>query len=168
MRALLASAVLAVLAASGASASRVMTPPCPGSSLSGSFRVVPGSAGAGNIVYALRLRNTSHATCFVTGIPGVQLLAKDGTALPTHASPSFPGALSAVMVSLAPGRSAKATARFSPDVPGPGEQTTGPCEPTAYKLRVSPVGGGRLIAPLVNPTPVCEHGAMKFTALSRG
>ena len=165
MRALLASAVLAVLAASGASASRVMTPPCPGSSLSGSFRVVPGSAGAGNIVYALRLRNTSHATCFVTGIPGLLLIGKDGKHLPTEALPAHPGQLTAVMVPLAPGKTAMATARFSPDVPGRGDQTKGPCDPTAYKLRVRPAGGG-LVVPIQPPTPVCSQGHMSFSVLT--
>ena len=166
MKLLVAIAALAALGASSASASRDIATPCKGGALTGSFRAVPGSAGAGNIVYALQLRNASHATCFVTGIPGVQLLDKHGKTLPTHALPSFPGALTAIMVSLAPGKSAKATARFSPDVPGPGEQVKGPCEPRAFKLRVSPSGGGSLVVPIAPATAVCEHGAMKFSALS--
>jgi hypothetical protein len=165
MKHLLLIAALAMLGASGASATTGPPPPCEGQDLTGSFRVVPGSAGAGNIVYSLRLRNASHGICFVTGIPRVVLLDRHGTALPTQASPSFPGALTAIMVRLAPGKSAKATARFSPDVPGPGERVNGPCEPTAYKLRVSPTGGGSLIAPIAPPTAVCEHGAMTFSAL---
>jgi uncharacterized protein DUF4232 len=166
MRHLLLIAALAAFGASGASAMRGLPPPCEGADLSGSFSAVPGSAGAGNIVYALRLRNASHGICFVTGIPGVVLLDQHGKALPTQASPSFPGALAAIMVRLAPGKTAKATARFSPDVPGKGETVNGPCEATAYKLRVTPNGGGSLIAPLAPPTAVCEHGAMKFSALS--
>jgi hypothetical protein len=157
---------LAAVAASGAGASRDDLTPCKGADLTGSFGVSPGSAGAGNIVYVLRLRNASHAMCFVTGIPGVQLLGKQGKALPTHASPVFPGALAAVIVRLAPGKSASATARFSPDVPGVGEQHPGPCEAKAYRLRVSPNGGGTLIVPISPPTPVCERGGMKFKALS--
>jgi hypothetical protein len=71
-------------------------------------------------------------------------------------------------VRLAPGRTATATARFSPDVPGPGEPTTGPrCEPTAYLLRVRPNGGGTLKAPIRPPTPVCEHGGMTWSVLTR-
>src|SRR5437763_86023 len=58
---------LAAVATSGAGASRDDLTPCKGADLTGSFGVSPGSAGAGNIVYVLRLRNASHAMCFVTG-----------------------------------------------------------------------------------------------------
>src|SRR5262249_825180 len=128
MKPLLLIAALAVLAAPGAGALTGQPPPCSGGDLTGAFRVVPGRAGAANIVYALQLRNTSIGTCFVTGIPGLVLLGKTGKALPTHARPSFPGALTAVMVRLAPGKTARTTARFSPDVPGVGEQVPGACE----------------------------------------
>ena len=139
-----------------------MSAPCTAAQLSGTFKAVPGSAGAGNIVYALRVKNTSTHTCFVTGIPGVTLLDRRNRKLPTHAVPSQPGALTAVLVTLAPGKATTATARFSPDVPGTGEQTTGPCERTSYRLRVTPNGGGTLRAPVQPPTPVCEHGGMTW------
>jgi hypothetical protein len=72
-------------------------------------------------------------------------------------------------VTLAPGQAAGATARFSPDVPGPGEPrlASGQCEPTAYRLRVSPPGGGTATAAVQQPTPVCEHGTMQLTAYAR-
>jgi len=58
------------------------------------------------------------------------------------------------------------TARFSPDIPGPGEPQTGrACEPTATKLRVVVSGGGTLLAPISPPTPVCEHGSLQVTNL---
>lgn len=83
--------------------------------------------------------------------------------------PAFRGGLTAVRVVLRPGGRAKATARFSPDIPGPGEQADGPCERTAYRVRVTPPpGGGTLIAPVTPPTPVCEHGHMLLSALSPG
>jgi hypothetical protein len=154
------SMLLAVLAAGQ------MSSPCTAAQLAGTFRVVPGSAGAGNIVYALRLRNTSSTRCFVTGIPGLSLLDRRGKSLPTHISPAHPGALMAVRVDLAPGKTATATARFSPDVPGKGEQAIGQCEPKAYTLRVTPNGGGTLRAPIQPPTPVCEHGGMTWSVLS--
>jgi hypothetical protein len=144
-----------------------VSPPCAAGSLSGTFAAVPGSAGAGNIVYALTVRNVSRRSCFVTGIPGVRLLGRSGRALPTHVRPAHPGALTAVRVELAPGRSARATARFSPDVPGPGEPVRGRCEAVAYRLRVTPNGGGTLSAPIRPPTPVCEHGTMTWTVLTR-
>jgi hypothetical protein len=144
-----------------------MSSPCTAAQLAGTFRVVPGSAGAGNITYALRLRNTSARRCFVTGIPGLKLLDRAGKALPTHPVPAHPGALAAVRVDLAPGKTATATARFSPDVPGTGEQTIGQCEPRAYTLRVAPTGAGTLRAPIQPPTPVCEHGGMTWSVLAR-
>jgi Domain of unknown function (DUF4232) len=160
----LAAATLSALAlAAGGPASTV--PPCTGAQLSGTFSVVPGSAGAGNIVYALRLRNRSPRTCFVSGPAALRLLGRTGRALPTHVTPAFPGALTAVLVGLRPGAAARATARFSPDVPGPGE-TGRVCEPTAYRLRVTPPpGGGTLVVRVAPPTPVCEHGTMQVSAL---
>ena len=167
MKHLLPIAALAVaLGASGAGASGATSPPCKGGALRGSFRVVPGSPGAGGISYALRLQNVSRATCFVTGIPAMQLLDRLGKSLPTNARPRFPGELTAIMVRLAPGKAAKATARFSPDVPGVGEQHPGACEPTAYKLRATPTGRGSVVVPIQPPTAVCEHGTMSFSVLS--
>ena len=115
---------------------------CSGVQLTGSFAVVPGSAGAGNIVYRLTLRNRSTRSCSLTGLPVVTLLGRTGASLPTHGIAAHPGRLTAILVTLSPGRSAHATARFSPDVPGIGEHTMGACEPTAYRLRVTAKGGG--------------------------
>jgi hypothetical protein len=164
---LLFAAGLASLALAGAGSSATVAP-CIGSQLSGVFRGIPGSAGAGNIVYALRLKNTSPKTCFVSGLAQLRLLGKTGRALPTHVVPAFKPGLTAVRVVLRPGQSARAEARFSPDIPGVGEPVTGRrCEPTAYKMRVTPPpGGGALVAPISPPTPVCEHGGMSLKALS--
>jgi hypothetical protein len=117
---------------------------CTGQQLEGSFRVVRGSAAAGSIVYALRLENRSGRSCAVTGLPVLQLLGRAGRSLPTHELAARPSALTAVLVTLAPGRRTVATARFSPDVPGPGEPRLpgGQCEPTSVRLRVAALGGG--------------------------
>ena len=124
--------------------------------------MIPGSAGAGNIVYRLTLRNRSHATCAVSGLPAVRLVAANGDPLPTKPIMVGPKIL-AVLVRLAPGKSATATARFSPDVPGVGEPATkGQCERTAAKLRVTARGGGTTTVPIVPPTPVCEHGQLQL------
>src|SRR3954452_23406712 len=95
---------LVALAAATASASVRDTPSCKGSQLAGTFNVVRGSAGAGNISYALRLRNVSSTECSVTGLPFGRLLGKTGNALPTHVKAAFPGALTAVLVRLRPGK----------------------------------------------------------------
>jgi hypothetical protein len=145
------------------------TPVCVGKDLTGSFAAVPGSAGAGNISYNLRLRNRSTHTCFVSGLPQLRLVGLHGKALPTHVRPSHPGALTAVRVDVRPGGYTAATARFSPDVPGVGEGNYGPCEPKAYRARVTvPPGGGVVVVPLVPATSVCEHGTMTFSVMVAG
>jgi uncharacterized protein DUF4232 len=136
---------------------------CRGADLAGRFAVVPGSAGAGNIVYRLRLVNRSHQTCDVTGVPTLRLLGKTGAQLPTHPVPARPGMATSALIALAPGAAATADARFSPDVPGVGEGTTGPCERTAYRLRVGARGGGSTVVKLTPPTPVCEHGQLQLS-----
>jgi hypothetical protein len=135
---------------------------CPDSALAGTFRGIPGSAGAGQISYALVVKNTSSSPCFVSGLPVVQLLGTDGSALPTNVSAENPGAVTAVKVTLAPGDSASAQARFSPDVPGPGENQTGACQPKAAQMRVTAPGGGTFEVPILPQTSVCEHGSLRF------
>jgi uncharacterized protein DUF4232 len=138
---------------------------CNGADLNGSFDVQPGSAGAGQITYTLKLTNTSSAQCFVFGIPEVQLLDANGAPLPTNQAPAQPGTQTAVRVVLQPGSSATADARFSPDVPGTGETQIGRCEPIAHTLRVT-LGGSSLDAPINPPTSVCEHGSLRFSNLA--
>jgi hypothetical protein len=139
---------------------------CPASALAGSFTGIPGSAGAGQISYALVVKNTSSSTCFVSGLPDVQQVGADGSVIPTKVTPEHPGATTAVKVSLAPGDSARAEARFSPDIPGVGENQTGACEPKAVKLRVTAPGGGSFDVPVTQPTSVCEHGSLRFDVYS--
>ena len=159
-----------MLALVAALASPAAVQPCTASQLSGSFTVILGSPGAGNISYLLRLRNRSSKTCFVSGLTQLRLISKTGRPLPTKVVPTFRPGLTAVRVVLRPGRSAKAESRFSPDIPGPGEpQTRGPCEPKAYRVRITlPPGGGTLVGPVTPPTPVCEHGTISLRALSPG
>ena len=141
---------------------------CRGPDLRGAFSVVRGSAGAGQITYRLRVVDRSSSDCFVSGIPGLRLLGANGKALPTHARAEHPAQLTAVRVLLRPGGAAALTARFSPDVHGPGEQHPGRCEPVADRLRVTPQGGGSVVVPVRPPTSVCEHGRLGLTAFAPG
>jgi len=168
-RALIAAAAAAGACASFATAGAASGAPgaCAPASLAAQMSVIRGSAGAGNIEYRLLLRDTGKGACNVSGHPALRLLGARGAVLPTHVTPIPPG-VTAALIALAPGHSASATLRFSPDVPGAGEQSTGQCEPTARRVRVtlaSP-GHGTLSAPILPPTPVCAHGGMTETLLS--
>ena len=134
---------------------------CAAADLQGSFDGVAGSAGAGQIVYQLKLTNTGSSPCFVQGIPQVQLIGTTGNALPTSAS-AEPGQPTPRKISLAPNATATADAQFSPDVPGTGDSQSGHCQPTATVMRVTAPGGGTLDAPVQPPTSVCERGSLRF------
>lgn len=168
MRAALAcAAVAAAIAASVAPGATTAATRCTGGQLKGTFAVLPNSAGAGNIVYTLTLENTSSAPCTVTGLPQGQLLGRKHNPLPTHVRAANPGALTAVLVTLLPGESTFATARFSPDVNGTGDSTTRRCQPLSYWFRVRGQGGGITIVPVKPPTPVCERGTLSFSAYGK-
>jgi len=140
--------------------------PCSADALSGTFDVVPGSAGAGNIVYRLTLKNTSSSDCWVSGVlvPVAQLQDAGGASLPTHiAAAESPKSTTPARIVVHPGHSVKADARFSPDVPGVGEQHPGPCEAKAATLSVEAPGGGNVAAAIVPPTAVCSKGALQFS-----
>jgi hypothetical protein len=161
------SAAVAALVVAGGGAS-APAPPCTGSQLAGTFAVVPGSAGAGNIVYALRMRLLSRRPCFVAGVPRLQLLDRLRHPLPTKVTRAVRPGPRAVRIVLRRGHGARSTARFSPDVPGPGEPVTrSACERRSYSVRVTPLPGrGTFLAPVRPPTPVCEHGRLSVTVLS--
>jgi len=114
-----AAGAFAAVAVSGAASGAAG--PCAPSKLAARMTVINGSAGAGNIEYRLLLRNTSRAACSVSGHPALALEGAHGASLPTHVTPIPPG-VTAALITLAPGRSASATLRFSPDVPGTGSQ----------------------------------------------
>ncbi len=130
--------------------------PCTGNDLTASFNVLPGSAGAGNISYVLKLTNTSTSTCALR-LVGLQLVDANGKDVPTLAAPS------SIPVNLAGGASRKYEARFSPDVAGVGDNQSGACEPVASTLRVL-VGSDSVDTPIKPPTSVCEQGSMQFRA----
>ena len=120
--------------------------------LSGTFSVVPVSAGAGNIVYALQVHNGGLKSCVLPGLPKVQLLDAKGKALPTRVVWDRRRPVRKLV--LLPHRTATATARFSPDVP-PG------CGRGAVELRMlSPA----LTARIRPPTRVCQGGRLQFSS----
>jgi Protein of unknown function (DUF4232) len=133
--------------------------PCSGGQLTGTFAVVPGSAGAGQIDYLLTLKNRSRTACSLRGVPKAALLSAGGSALPTHVRAAGPASTRVV---LEPGASAVAQARFSPDVAGQGDSQTGACQPQAHTLQVTPNGFGATDTAVKPPTSVCEQGTLDF------
>jgi hypothetical protein len=136
--------------------------PCLGTQLQAAFSVVPNSAGAGQIAYALTVKNTSQTPCSVHGIPNGTLLGANGTELPTHLKSA--GAVGKRQILLPPGASATAQARFSPDVAGEGDSQSGACQPQAHTFQLTAGGGGVTEAPIRPPTSVCQRGTLHFDA----
>jgi hypothetical protein len=135
--------------------------PCDGTQLTGRFAQVPGSAGAGQIAYALTVKNSSTSPCSVRGVPQATLLGASGAALPTHVMAAGGGKRPIV---LPPGASAVAQARFSPDIAGDGDSQSGACQPVAHTLQLTTEGGGVTEAPIKPPTSVCQQGKLNFEA----
>ena len=137
------------------------TKPCTGTQLAATFDLIPNSAGAGQIAYALNVKNSSQSACSVHGIPKGTLLAASGTGLPTRVKAS--GA-DGKQVVLPPGASATAPARFSPDIASEGDSQSGACQPQAQTFELATQGGGVTEAPIKPPTSVCQQGTLNFEA----
>jgi hypothetical protein len=168
-RAIVASGAAAVAIALSAVPSGGAPAACSPGQLRASMTVITGSAGAGHISYSVRLQNRDGTACMVSGRPGLVLLGRHGHALPTHVVPDRPGMGTAALITLTHGKSAVAAARFSPDIPGPGEPDSGRCERPAYGVRVSLAspGHGSLTGRVKPATPVCEHGRIVLSLLHR-
>jgi hypothetical protein len=130
---------------------------CSASDLTGTFEVLPGSAGAGNIVYTLKVVNASQGACTVSGVPTIDFLDSNGQPLKKTVSPN--GAGTAVLVTLQPGDSARSQVRFSPDVD--------PCDPgTATMLRVTMPDNSTLDAKIDPATKLCGNGSLQPSPFS--
>jgi uncharacterized protein DUF4232 len=149
--------------ASGASG----TARCHTSDLSASYTVVFGSAAAGSISYNLRLTNTSMHQCTIYGYAGMLLLDANHKPLPTNVQRD--SLVPKRLLRLNPGGSAAATARFSPDVHGVGDNPGQACQPTAHYTEVTPPDETtQLVTAVSPPTSVCERGTMALSAFVAG
>jgi len=132
---------------------------CTAHDLTGTYTVLPGSQGAGNIVYSLKVTNASQGACTVSGVPTVAYLDASGNALP---SKLYPNDGQTTVVTLQPGGSATSQVRFSPDVT--------PCDTgTATTLRLTMPDGSTLDAKIDPATHLCGGGSLQprpFTAAS--
>jgi Protein of unknown function (DUF4232) len=150
----------AVTGAGGALAASGGAAACRASALRATYTMVFGSNATGHVEYLLTVVNRSHSACTLGEPVALTLLGARGQALPTH--PIYePGG--SYRVTLAAGQWAQAESELSPDLAGPGEPTRGNCEPPAHALRIA-VGAASVRAPM-DPTPVCQKGAIAFRRL---
>jgi hypothetical protein len=130
---------------------------CSAHDLTGTFQVLQGSAGAGNIVYTLKVVNASQGACTVSGVPTIDFLDANGQAMKEAVSPN--GAGTAALVTLQPGDSARSQVRFSPDVD--------PCDPgTATTLRLTMPDSSTLDTKIDPATRLCGAGSLQPTPFS--
>ena len=150
----IAGAAFAATGASGASQKCV---------LRAQMNFIKGSMGAGNVSYRLTLRNAGSGLCVGSTTPGLQLKQGAGRNLPTHVR--YRGRSSRLTIGKGGDvLSASTSLRFSPDIPGPGEPSHGPCEPKAYFVQVN-FGSASYVGGIHPPTSVCEHGTMRGAGL---
>jgi hypothetical protein len=151
------------LSVSAGPAESIGTSACTNAGLHGSFAEVEGSAGAGHIIYRLRLLNRTGATCQVPTHPPLHLEDNHRHGLPTN--PTF-AAASSPTFNISAHRAMIMRARFSPDIPSGGEPAQ--CERVAHWLRVGLLAHRSVTVPVEPPTRVCGHGAMTFSSLHQG
>lgn len=127
---------------------------------SGTWRVVPDSQGAGHIAADLAFKNTSNHACTIAGFPGISLLASNDHPLPSNVLKD--NSIAITTIKVAPGAWVHSEMRYSPNVPGPGEPTTGQCEPTVvHALALLPGDSAWTHVTLGSPTTVCEKGEVQ-------
>jgi hypothetical protein len=105
----------------------------------------------------LILRNTGGRTCTVLGFGGLGLAGSDGHALPTHQVRSGGPAAS---VRLVPGGAVRSALHWSV-VNGPGDPTSGACQPAPATLRVIPPDETDALSVAWSMGPVCSAGTIE-------
>ena len=143
----------------GGGTTKAGTPKCVAADMSAALE--PGSPGAGQQYATLVLTNKSKNTCTMEGYGGLGLYDAAGKALPTSAQRTSPPGPS--LVSLAPGAKAKNNLHWS-TVPGQGEPTTGPCQPSPATLKVIPPDDTQQVSVAWTFGPVCSGGRIDGSA----
>jgi len=152
---------------SGGSSPNATVPRCHTTDLSARLAPAPGGAAAGHILMTLILTNKSSHVCHVYGYPGALLLGASHQPLPTTVARD-PNT-KPFSVALIPNGSASASMLADNGVPGAGEPETGPCEPNAYSLEITPPDETtQLVIPLSGPHPWCNHGDISFSVFVPG
>ena len=129
--------------------------------LSPKMTIIGGSHAAGSVGYRLTISNPDSWSCRIGRHPFLKLIGENGDFLPTSRVKVGPQGYLVIPA----GGAVSARLRFSPDIPGPGEPTQGPCEPQATEIRVRTPWGYRA-GPIHPRTSVCDHGKIEEGALS--
>lgn len=127
-------------------------------------RLTLGGAAAGNRFAALVLTNTGSAPCHTYGYVGLKLTG--GGNPPTKVVRSTEVGKPHRIV-LKPGKSAWSRLHWG-NVPGPGDQQSGDCRPTATGLWVTPPDQRDHLTVKWSLGPVCEGGTINLNPLRRG
>src|ERR1700712_3371945 len=128
---------------------------CHTSELTGSLAT--DGAAAGQRYATLVLRNTGGRSCTVHGFGGLGLAGSDGRALPTNQVRSGGPAATVLLV---PGGAVRSALHWSA-VNGPGEPSSGPCQPQPAPLRVIPPDETDALSVAWNLGPVCSAGTIE-------
>lgn len=107
--------------------------PCTAPLLSGSIKSMDSAAGSRYVT--LTVTNKSQQTCTLQGYGRVELLGTNKEPLPTNAVRNLNPV--PTLVTLRPGATAGKILHWSV-VAAPGEPDTGPCQPAATAIRVTP------------------------------
>jgi hypothetical protein len=129
-----------------------LVPGCTASAFSATFKGSPGPSGPAG--YTLALHNKRTAACYTSSIVSLTLLGNHGQKLPTKASP---GVASPFVIA---GHTYALVQFFFTTTRGPGEPTTGRCEPNAFTARIGLHPGGQLLVAIKPPFSACDHGAV--------
>lgn len=123
--------------------------------------VEPKNADAGRRNATLVVRNKSKQACTLWGFGGLDLLDADKNSLPTNAERNLDPV--PTLVQLRPGGSAAKTLQWSV-VAVADEPDSGPCQPSASSINVTPPDETAPFEVDFEFGPVCDHGRLDTSA----
>jgi hypothetical protein len=132
---------------------------CTAALLAGS--VETNEADPGSRYVTLVVRNTSKETCTLKGFGGLEMLSDTKEPIPTNAERNLSPA--PTVVTLAPGATAGKFLRWSVVATGD-EPTTGPCQPQAASINVTPPDETEAFEVNYALGAVCANGRLETSA----